>query len=83
MPAFSAPRHTGATSMRSITPPLMSSMKPIPVQPADDTASITTMPGVRKSMYEPPSKPGICVTALNSAPNSSSQMIGWISVMPR
>src|SRR5919204_234648 len=27
-------------------------------------------------MYEPPWKPGISVTALNSAPNSSSQMIG-------
>ena len=35
--------------MRSITPLLMSSMKPIPVQPALDTASITTTPGVRKS----------------------------------
>ena len=50
LPRFSAPRHTGAASMRSITPLLMSSMKPIPVQPALDTASITTTPGVRKSM---------------------------------
>ena len=36
--------------MRSMTPALMSSMKPMPVQPAEETASITTTPGVRKSM---------------------------------
>ena len=47
LPRFNAPRHAGVTSIRSITPLLMSSMKPIPVQPALDTASITTMPGVR------------------------------------
>ena len=35
--------------MRSITPPLMSSMNAMPVQPALETASITTTPGVRKS----------------------------------
>ena len=50
LPRLSAPRHTGAASIRSITPPLMSSMKAMPVQPALDTASITTTPGVRKSM---------------------------------
>ena len=33
--------------MRSITPLFMSSMKPMPVQPALETASITTTPGVR------------------------------------
>ena len=49
LPRFSAPRQAGETSMRSITPLSMSSMKPIPVQPALDTASITTIPGVRKS----------------------------------
>ena len=33
-----------------MTPLWMSSMKPMPTQPAEDTASITTTPGVRKSM---------------------------------
>ena len=47
LPRLSAPRHAGVTSIRSITPRFMSSMKPMPVQPADDTASITTTPGVR------------------------------------
>ena len=47
LPRLNAPRQAGVTSIRSITPLLMSSMKPMPVQPALDTASITTMPGVR------------------------------------
>jgi hypothetical protein len=47
LPRLNAPRHAGATSMRSITPELMSSMKPMPVQPALEIASITTTPGVR------------------------------------
>ena len=50
LPRFSAPRQTGEASVRSMTPLLMSSMKPMPVQPALETASITTTPGVRKSM---------------------------------
>ena len=50
LPRFSAPRQTGEASVRSITPLSMSSMKPMPVQPALETASITTTPGVRKSM---------------------------------
>jgi hypothetical protein len=32
-----------------MTPSLMSSIRLIPVQPAEETASITTTPGVRKS----------------------------------
>jgi hypothetical protein len=32
-----------------MTPALMSSMKLMPVQPAEETASMTTTPGVRKS----------------------------------
>ena len=39
------------------------------------------MPGVRKSIYDP-SKPGIRVTALNSAPNRTNQISGWVRVMP-
>jgi hypothetical protein len=58
-------------------------MNAMPVQPADETASMTTTPGVRKSMYELSWKPGIFVIALNSAPKSSSQMTGCVRVMPR
>ena len=47
LPRLNAPRHAGETSIRSITPLFMSSMKPMPVQPALETASITTTPGVR------------------------------------
>ncbi len=36
--------------MRSITPLAMSSTKAIPDQPAPNRASITTTPGVKKSM---------------------------------
>ena len=32
-------------------------------------------------MYEPPWKPGISTTFLNRAPKSSSQIIGWMSVI--
>ena len=60
----------------------MSSMKPIPTQPADETASMTTMPGVRNSMYEPPVKPGMSAVRLNTAPKRSSQITGWKSEMP-
>ena len=82
LPRLSAPRQIGETSRRSIVPRLMSSMKPMPTQPAVDTASITTIPGVRNSTYEPPVKPGISAAFLNTAPNSSSQTTGWTSEMP-
>jgi hypothetical protein len=47
LPRLSAPRHTGEASTRSMTPPWMSSMNAMPVHPAEDTASMTTTPGVR------------------------------------
>ena len=47
LPRLNAPRQAGETSIRSITPLFMSSMKPMPVQPALETASMTTTPGVR------------------------------------
>ena len=59
----------------------MSSMKPMPFQPADITAVITATPGVRKTMYESPWKPGISTTRLNSAPKRSSQITGWTSAI--
>jgi hypothetical protein len=59
---LSAPRQIGETSKLSIVPRLMSSMNPIPTQPSVETASMTTTPGVRMSMYEsplnPPRRPG-------------------------
>jgi hypothetical protein len=60
----------------------MSSMNPIPTQPADETASMTTTPGVRNSMYEPPVKPGMSTARSKTAPKRSSQMTGWTSEMP-
>ena len=65
-----------------MVPRLMSSMKPIPTQPAEEIASITITPGVRNAMYEPPVKAGMSAVRLNSAPKRSSQMIGWNSEMP-
>ncbi len=50
LPRLSAPRQIGETSSRSIVPRLMSSMNAIPTQPAEETASMTTTPGVRNSM---------------------------------
>ena len=45
LPTLSAPRQTGETSKRSITPERMSSMKAIPFQPAELIAVITITPG--------------------------------------
>jgi hypothetical protein len=61
----------------------MSSMKAIPVQPALETASITTTPGSGSRCRSRRRSRGISVTALNSAPNRSSQMIGCTSAMNR
>jgi hypothetical protein len=58
-----APRCTGETSIRLMTPESMSSMKFMPLQPAENSAVITTTPGVRKVMYEAPPKPGILTTS--------------------
>ena len=49
-PEMSDPRLAGDTRKRSITPRSMSSMRPIPLQPAEKRQVMTTMPGVRKSM---------------------------------
>jgi hypothetical protein len=68
LPRLSAPRQIGETSSLSIVPLLMSSMKPIPVHPALEIASMTTTPGVRNSMYEPPLKPGMSTDALEQRP---------------
>ena len=46
-PAISEPRRTGETSHRSITPRSASVMKPIPAQPLENSAVMTTIPGVR------------------------------------
>jgi hypothetical protein len=59
----------------------MALIQDIPCRPADPIALIITMPGVRKSMYEPPWKPGMSTTRLKRAPKSSSQIIGWRSVI--
>ena len=47
---LSAPRQTGETRKRSITPRSMSSMNAMPFQPADEIAVMTITPGVRNSM---------------------------------
>ena len=43
-------RLAGLTRNRSTTPRSMSSMRPMPLQPALNRQVMTTMPGVRKSM---------------------------------
>ena len=78
-PAISALRRTGETSSRSVTPRSMSSIVPIPLQPDENSADMTTIPGARYAMYEPP-KPGRSATFLKSSPNSSSQISGCTSV---
>ena len=67
-PQMSDPRRTGVTRKRSMIPPEMSSMRLMPLQPAEKKAVMTTMPGVRKSMYDPASKPGISTIFLKRAP---------------
>ena len=47
-PATSEARRAGETRKRSITPRSRSLMMPIPLQPAEKRAVITTMPGTRK-----------------------------------
>ena len=71
------------TRNRFSTPRSMSMMKPIPAQPLENSAVITTMPGVRNAMYDPVENPGMSATRLNSWPNSSSQITGWTSVITR
>ena len=46
-PVITDPRRTGETSSRSITPRSASVMKAIPAQPLENSADITTIPGVR------------------------------------
>ena len=67
-PAMSEPRLAGETRKRSTTPRSMSSMRPMPLQPAEKRQVITTMPGVRKSMYELAPNPGISTILRNRAP---------------
>ena len=55
----------------------------MPLQPPENTALITTMPGVRKVMYDLEPKPGISTIFLKSAPKSSSQMMGCANVSAR
>src|SRR5205823_9643600 len=81
-PAISASRLTGETRNRPVTPRLMSSISAIPLHAELNIAVITTIPGARNAMYEPPWNPGISTTRLNSAPNRSSQITGWTSVTP-
>ena len=49
-PPISAQRRTGETSSRSVTPRLMSSIVAIPLQPEENSADITTIPGARYAM---------------------------------
>ena len=49
-PAIIELRRAGDTRKRSTTPRLMSSIIPIPPQPAENSAVITTTPGVRNWM---------------------------------
>ena len=49
-PAMSELLLAGLTRKRSTTPRSMSSMRPMPLQPALKRQVMTTMPGVRKSM---------------------------------
>jgi len=79
--AIIAPRLTGEDSIVSMTPRSMSSMNPMPLHPLVNSTVMTTTPGMRKSMYVPPPKPGTSTTRLNSWPNSSNQIIGWISMI--
>jgi hypothetical protein len=67
-PPISAPRLTGVTRNRSITPLSRSQIRPMPAHPPENRTVITTIPGVRKSMYEPAPKPGIWTIRLNSCP---------------
>ena len=67
-PMISEPRTTGETRKRSRIPLSMSSITAMPLQPAEKSADITTIPGVRNWMYEVEWKPGMRVTLLNSAP---------------
>jgi hypothetical protein len=48
----------------------------MPSQPPEKRAVMTTTPGVRKSTYESPVKPGSSTTRSKSAPNSTSQITG-------
>jgi len=68
--ATSASRDTGETRKRSMIPRSIALIPPIPCQPADMIALMTTIPGVRKSRYDPPWKPGMSTTRLKSAPAS-------------
>ena len=68
LPAMSEPRLAGDTRKRSTTPRSMSSMSPMPLHPAEKRQVMTTMPGVRKSMYESEPKPGISTILRNRAP---------------
>ena len=43
-------------------------MSPMPLHPAEKSAVITTMPGVRKSTYEPFPNPGNSTILRKSAP---------------
>ena len=53
VPTIIAPRRTGEASSRSITPRSMSSMNTVPAQELENSAVITTTPGVMNSRYEP------------------------------
>ena len=66
-----------------MTPRSMSWMNDVPAQPAENTAVMTTTPGVRYSRYDVVPKPGRSARRVNSCPNSSSHTIGWTRLNAR
>lgn len=64
-----------------MTPRSMSSMNTVPAQPLENSAVMTTTPGVMNSRYEPDAdeKPGMWTTLRNSWPNRAWRHSGFLT----